>query len=126
MPQQHLKAFMLGPSKELQLANAEYMNRKLAATIEGKPCSNCEFSSASPVALSIGMLVLLDILELVETNAAATDLATHKLEIKVEARGVNFRDCTSSMRFGFKCSYIVYRIGSHATKLKVGDRVFRT
>ncbi|APA10781.1 hypothetical protein sscle_07g055510 [Sclerotinia sclerotiorum 1980 UF-70] len=112
-----------------RIIDADYMNQKLSETAEDKPRSDCEFCSAPPVALSIKTPGLLDTLEFVEDSAARTNLASDEIEIEVEASGVNFRDCLialgriPSMSFGFECSGTIHRIGSHATKLKLGDRV---
>ncbi|KAF7899503.1 hypothetical protein EAF00_003839 [Botryotinia globosa] len=112
-----------------RVVDADYMNQNFSATTDEILRSDCEFSKASPVTLSIRTPGLLDTLEFIQDDTLNTDLAADEIEIKVEASGVNFRDCLialgriPSVSFGFECSGRVSRTGSHATKLQVGDRV---
>ncbi|KAF7881904.1 uncharacterized protein EAF02_006592 [Botrytis sinoallii] len=112
-----------------RVVDADYMNQKFSATTDETLRSDCEFSSAPPITLSIKTPGLIDTLEFIQDNTLNTDLAGDEIEIKVEASGVNFRDCLialgriPSTSFGFECSGHVSRIGSHATKFQVGDRV---
>ncbi|KAM0168080.1 hypothetical protein ACHAPF_011356 [Botrytis cinerea] len=112
-----------------RVVDADYMNQKLATTADEILRRDCEFSTAPPVALNIKTPGLLDTLEFIQDGTSDTDLAADVIEIKVEASGVNFRDCLialgriPSTSFGFECSGTVSRTGCRATEWKIGDRV---
>ncbi|KAL4993410.1 hypothetical protein BDV10DRAFT_199663 [Aspergillus recurvatus] len=112
-----------------RLIEAEYINESLPdllAEIEGTKSS---FGAHTGLRLGIATPGLLDTLEFVEDESIQSPLAPDDIEIKVEACGVNFRDCLIALgriagdRFGFECAGTVSRMGSEVRGLNVGDRV---
>ncbi|KAF2181154.1 KR-domain-containing protein [Zopfia rhizophila CBS 207.26] len=80
--------------------------------------------------LSIGNVGLLNQLKFVESATPMDDLAPGKVEIKVEAAGLNFRDVLVALGqvngsyFGNEYAGVVTRVGSSVSHdVKVGDRV---
>ena len=112
-----------------RLIEADHVNQELPMLMGDKQHGQSSYADAPPVALGIASTGLLETLEFVEDEAAGTQLAADEIEIRVEASGVNFRDCLialgriPSRSFGFECSGMVNRIGHRVHHVKIGDRV---
>ena len=112
-----------------RLIEADHINQELPTLMKEKQSGQSPFADAPSVALSIASIGLLETLEFVEDEFAVTQLAADEIEIRVEASGVNFRDCLialgriPSKSFGFECSGSVSRIGHRVSHVKLGDRV---
>lgn len=88
-----------------------------------------EFCSGPPISLEIRVPGLLDTLEWIEDTSAYAALDPNQVEVRVQAIGVNFKECltllgrVNSDKLGSECSGYIARIGSGVQHLKVGDRV---
>ncbi|KAL4740606.1 hypothetical protein BDV11DRAFT_214040 [Aspergillus similis] len=112
-----------------RLIEADYINERLpnllAEIEEGKSL----FGAHTALRLDITTPGLLDTLEFVADESIESSLASDEIEIKVEACGVNFRDCLIALgriagdRFGFECAGTVSRMGSEVRDLNIGDRI---
>jgi NADPH:quinone reductase-like Zn-dependent oxidoreductase/acyl transferase domain-containing protein len=108
---------------------ADYLNQALATLMEDTQSGESRFDDNQALTLSIASPGLLDTLEFVEDESAKLELAPDEIEIKVEASGVNFRDCLIALgripgnSFGFECSGTVCRKGCEVYDLEVGNRV---
>ncbi|KAL9074826.1 MAG: hypothetical protein Q9161_001964 [Pseudevernia consocians] len=87
-----------------------------------------EFGHGPPLTLHVGSPGLLNSLLFLEDARVREPLAPGDVEIRVEASGVNFRDCLTALgqidskHFGSECSGVVSRVGD-GCNFKPGDRV---
>ena len=87
-----------------------------------------EFGQGPPLALHLASPGLLNSLQFLEDFTPAKPLAHGEVEIKVEASGVNFRDCLTALGqldsnfLGGECSGVVSRVSADCD-LRPGDRV---
>lgn len=87
-----------------------------------------EFGDGPPLALHLASPGLLNSLQFLEDFSVDKPLASEEVEIKVEASGVNFRDCLTALGqidtklLGCECSGVVSR-AAEDSNLKPGDRV---
>lgn len=108
---------------------ADYINTNIDALMDDTQRGEMKFGDHPNLSLSIASPGLLDTLEFVDATFDSQDLAPGEIEIKVEASGVNFRDCLialgrlSGTSFGFECAGTVSRRGCDVRNLNIGDRV---
>ncbi|KAB8278611.1 hypothetical protein BDV30DRAFT_233574 [Aspergillus minisclerotigenes] len=108
---------------------ADYLNKRLSELMANTRSGESRFGEYPALSLRIASLGLLDSLEFVEDANAKLELTADEIEIKVEASGVNFRDCLIALgrlpgtNFGFECAGTVYRKGRNVHNFAFGDRV---
>ncbi|KAL4810922.1 hypothetical protein BDV18DRAFT_165373 [Aspergillus unguis] len=112
-----------------RLIEADYINQQLPSLMTEMEESESSFAEHSSLRLEISTPGLLDTLQFVEDEMAEKPLSPDEITIKVEACGVNFRDCLIALgripgdRFGFECAGTVSRLGHGVVGLDIGDRV---
>ncbi|KAL4745177.1 hypothetical protein BDW72DRAFT_198893 [Aspergillus terricola var. indicus] len=112
-----------------RLTEADYINERLPDLLAEIEEGESLFGAHTALRLDITTPGLLDTLEFVADESVQSPLASDEIEIKVEACGVNFRDCLIALgriagdRFGFECAGTVSRMGSEVRDLSIGDRV---
>ncbi|KAL6233132.1 hypothetical protein BDW75DRAFT_252201 [Aspergillus navahoensis] len=112
-----------------RLIEAEYINERLPDLLTEISAGQSSFGAHTALRLDIATPGLLDTLEFVADESIQSPLAPDEIEIKVEACGVNFRDCLIALgriagdRFGFECAGTVSQIGSEVRGLDLGDKV---
>jgi hypothetical protein len=112
-----------------RLIEADYINERLPDLLAEIEERNSLFGAHTALWLDITTPGLLDTLVFIADESYQTPLARDEIEIKVEACGVNFRDCLIALgrvagdRFGFECAGTVSRMGSEVRDLDIGDRV---
>ena len=112
-----------------RFVEADYLNRDIASRLATQQRQTKQFGEVSALRLSISSPGLLDTLEFIEDKGLNRPLDPDEVEIKVQASGVNFRDCLialgriPSTTMGFECAGTVLRVGDQCKDLKPGDRV---
>jgi NADPH:quinone reductase-like Zn-dependent oxidoreductase len=112
-----------------RFVEADYLNRNIASRLVTQQQHTKRFGEVSSLALSISSPGLLDTLEFIEDKSSTRPLDPDEIEIKVQASGVNFRDCLialgriPSTTMGFECAGTVLRVGDQCEDLQPGDRV---
>lgn len=112
-----------------RFVEADYLNRDIASRLATQKHQTKQFGEVPFLSLSISSPGLLDTLEFVEDKGFTRPLNPDEVEIKVEASGVNFRDCLIALgripgtTMGFECAGIVARVGHQCRDFKPGDRV---
>lgn len=112
-----------------RFVEADYLNRDIALRLATQQHQTKQFGEVPSLALSISSPGLLDTLEFIEDRGLTRPLDPDEIEIKVQASGVNFRDCLialgriPSTTMGFECAGTVLRVGDQCKDLKPGDRV---
>ena len=87
-----------------------------------------EFGHGPPLALHVASPGLLNSMQFLEDFTPNIPLASGEVEVKVEASGVNFRDCLTALGqldtkvLGGECSGVVSRVGADCDFMP-GDRV---
>lgn len=108
---------------------ADYINKDVDKLMADAQRCEMKFGNHPALSLSIGSPGLLDSLEFCEDSTANLDVVSDEIEIRIEASGVNFRDCLialgrlSGASFGFECAGVVSRKGCDVKNLEIGDRV---
>jgi hypothetical protein len=111
-----------------RLVEAAYLDdevKQRTTTREAKPE---KFGTGPPLELSIGSPGLLDSLHFVEDTTCTIPLRPGEIEVKVEATGVNFRDCLTALGqidtkiIGGECAGVVTRV-TDGCEFRVGERV---
>ncbi|RDW93799.1 type I polyketide synthase [Aspergillus mulundensis] len=112
-----------------RLIEADYINEKIPDLTAEVEEGESAFGAHKALRLNIATPGLLDTLQFIDDESTLPPLGPDEIEIKVEACGVNFRDCLIALgriagdRFGFECAGTVCRKGSEVRDLNVGDRV---
>ncbi|KAL4911017.1 hypothetical protein BDW74DRAFT_172471 [Aspergillus multicolor] len=112
-----------------RLVEADYINEKIPDLTAEVEEGESAFGAHKALRLNIATPGLLDTLQFIDDESTQAPLGPDEIEIKIEACGVNFRDCLIALgriagdRFGFECAGTVCRMGSEVRELGVGDRV---
>ncbi|KAL4797778.1 KR domain-containing protein [Aspergillus venezuelensis] len=107
-----------------RVLNSEYDGRTFATLSLENP-----WNAESDRKLSLETPGLLDSLHFVKDTDRAAPLPDHRMEVKVKAVGVNFRDLLVMLgridqtTVGFECAGIVTRVGADCSDFNVGDHV---
>lgn len=113
-----------------RLTQATYIDDHISARTQ-KEVRMQAFNSGIPIKLDIRVPGFLDTLQWVDDESAYERLEPHEVEIKVQAIGVNFKEClillgrVNTDKLGSECAGHVHRVGSAVSSeyVKVGDRV---
>ncbi|ETS80428.1 hypothetical protein PFICI_07957 [Pestalotiopsis fici W106-1] len=95
----------------------------------GKPVRMRSFGAGVPLSLEIRTPGLLDTIEWAEDTVAYSPLGPDQVEIRVQAIGVNLKECLTLLgrvnidRLGSECSGFIVRVGAAVKHLETGDRV---
>ena len=112
-----------------RMVEADYLNRDMASRLATQHHEIKHFGEVPSLALSIASPGLLDTLEFIENKGLTRPLDSDEIDIKVQASGVNFRDCLialgriPSTTMGFECAGTVLQVGDQCKDFKPGDRV---
>ncbi|KAK2612687.1 hypothetical protein QQS21_001304 [Conoideocrella luteorostrata] len=111
-----------------RLRQASYLNQHVFnRTVNPLQLQN--FAAVPPVMMNITTPGLLDTIEWVEDAGTHAPLTETQVEVRVQAIGVNLKDCLTLLGrvnaeyLGSECAGIINRIGSRVTDFKLGDRV---
>ena len=110
-----------------RIVKASYLNHDIQTRTSARRVKHQEFGSGPPLAITWSP-GLLDSLYFSEDSKIAEPLAHGEIEIKVEATGINFRDCLTVLgqvdlsSLGAECAGTVSRAGE-GCELQPGDRV---
>ena len=111
-----------------RLVEADYMNAELHVKTSQHRSEIQEFGQAPPLTLVVESPGLLDSMRFHEDSMYTDALEPHRVEIEVQAIGMNFMDCLTALgrinqdTLGGERSGIVSRTGS-ASDFQIGDRV---
>ena len=111
-----------------RLVEAGELNDDIQVKTKRSQSSMQEFGHGPPLSLHVGSPGLLSSLQFLEYVRPSEPLAPGEVEVKVEATGVNFRDCLTALGqidtklLGSECSGIVSNVGD-CCEFKPGDRV---
>ncbi|KAF2469062.1 reducing type I polyketide synthase [Lindgomyces ingoldianus] len=113
-----------------RLTQAKYLDDHVSARTQKKVVTQ-EFKKDMPIKLDIRVPGFLDTLQWVDDESVYEPLEPHQVEVKVQAIGVNFKEClillgrVKTDKLGSECAGYVHRIGSAVSSeyVKVGDRV---
>ncbi|KAM0165973.1 hypothetical protein ACHAQE_002074 [Botrytis cinerea] len=111
-----------------RVVQANYLNFEVENRISTNRTTTQTFGAGTPLELSIRSPGLLDSLRFIEDAIYPTPLAPGEIEIKVEATGVNFRDCLTALGqmdtkvFGIECAGVVTRV-TEGSGFLIGDHV---
>jgi acyl transferase domain-containing protein/NADPH:quinone reductase-like Zn-dependent oxidoreductase/ubiquinone/menaquinone biosynthesis C-methylase UbiE len=113
-----------------RLTQAPYLDDHVSARTQ-REVKMQRFNSDMPIKLDIKVPGFLDTLHWVDDGDAYEPLEPHQVEIRVQAIGVNFKEClillgrVNTDTLGSECAGYVHRVGSAVSSehVKVGDRV---
>ncbi|PVH95532.1 reducing type I polyketide synthase [Periconia macrospinosa] len=111
-----------------RLTQAPYLNNHVSTRTQ-KQTALQKLDGEMRINLDIKVPGMLDTLQWVNDETAWEPLHPHHVEIKVQAIGVNFKEClillgrVNTNQLGSECSGYVSRVGSEVSSIKVGDRV---
>ena len=111
-----------------RLIQADDLNEDIQVKTQRNQSTMQEFGHGPPLVLHVESPGLLNSLQFREDVTSSKPLASGEIEIKVEATGVNFRDCLTALGqidtklLGSECSGTVNKVGD-CCEFKPGDRV---
>ena len=111
-----------------RLLQADDLNEDVHLKTQRDKSSVQEFGHGPPLTLHVGSPGLLNSLRFLEDVKVREPLASGDVESRVEASGVNFRDCLVALgqidtkHLGNECSGVVSRVGD-GCNFRPGDRV---
>lgn len=113
-----------------RLTQATYLDDHVSTRTDSK-VEMQTFDSDMPIKLDIKSPGVLDTLQWVDDKSVYEPLHPHQVEIKVQAIGVNFKEClillgrVNTDKLGSECAGYVTRVGSAVSTelVRVGDRV---